>query len=89
MNEISYDTIAPNIAQVSVDGAQVHVTWKCPVTGRQVGQSSGYMSADTSLAGRVGASVKRSIVSEIVYGISRFIAGLLGGTAGRVVSQAT
>lgn len=88
MNGITYDTIAPNVAQVDVNASQVQVTWKCPATGRQVGQSTAYMSADPSLGGRVQASVKRSIVQEIVYGITRFIASLLGGTAGRVVSNA-
>lgn len=88
MNGISYDSIAPNVAQVDVNAAQVQVTWKCPATGRQVGQSSAYMSADPSLAGRVQASVKRNIVSEIVYGITRFIGGLVGGTAGRIVNNA-
>ena len=88
MNTISYDSLAPNIAQVNVDGAQVNVTWKCPVSGRVVGTSQGWMSADASLSNRVGASVKRSIASEVIYGAARLVSGLLGGVAGRVVSQA-
>jgi hypothetical protein len=89
MNPISYDSIAPNIAQVSVDGAQVQVSWKCPATGRAVGTSVGTMAADASLASRVGASVTRSIASEVIYGAARLVSGLLGGAAGRVVSNAT
>jgi hypothetical protein len=89
MSTISYDSIAPNIAQVSVAGAQVQVSWKCPVTGRAVGTSTGTMAADPSLAGRVGASVKRSIAWEIIYGIARFISSLLSGALGRVLSSAT
>jgi hypothetical protein len=88
MNPISYDSIAPNIAQVSVVGAQVQVSWKCPVTGRTVGSSTGTMAADPSLGTRVGASVKRSIANELIYGAARVISGLLGGAAGRVVSNA-
>ena len=34
------------------------------------------------------ASVKRSVASEVVYGAARFVASLLGGAAGRVVSNA-
>ena len=88
MNTIQYDTIAANIAEVKVDGAQVQVSWKCPITGRQVGQSGATMSADPSLASRVQASVKRSIASEFIYGAARLISGLLGGAAGRVISNA-
>jgi hypothetical protein len=85
---VSYDAIEPNVAQVEVNGSQVQVVWKCPATGRTVGQSTAYMSADSSLSGRVTANVKRSIVSEITYGAARFISGLLGGTAGRVLGNA-
>jgi hypothetical protein len=77
MNPISYDSIAPNIAQVSVDGAQVQISWRCPLTGRTVGASTGSMTADPSLASRVGASVKRSIASEVIYGAARLVSGLL------------
>jgi hypothetical protein len=89
MNPVRYEAIAPNIAQVDVSGSQVQVTWKDPFTGRQVGQSTGWMAADTSIGNRVQASVKRSIVYEVVYGIARFIASRLGGSAGRIVSNAT
>ena len=45
------------------------------------------MAADTSVTNRVQASVKRSIASEVIYGAARR-RGLLGGAAGRVVSNA-
>jgi hypothetical protein len=35
------------------------------------------MSADPSVAGRVQASVQRSIASEVIYGAARMVAGLL------------
>jgi hypothetical protein len=88
MDPVGYAILEPNIARVETDGAQVQVFWKCPLTGREIGQSSGSMSADASLSNRVQASVKRSIASEIIYGAARIVAGLLGGAAGRVVSQA-
>lgn len=89
MSPISYDSIRPNIEQVSVTGAEVQVTWKCPSTGRTVATSSGWMSADASLGNRVGASVKRSIAYEVIYGVARLISNLVGGAAGRVLSNAT
>ena len=88
MTPVEYETIIPNIAQVDVNGGQVHVSWKCPMSGRAVGQSTASMSADSSVAARVQASVKRSIASEIIYGAARVIASMLGGAAGRVVSNA-
>jgi hypothetical protein len=88
MNPVSYDTIAPNISKVDVNGAVVRVTWACPSTGREVGESTATMSADSSVAARVQASVQRSIASEVIYGAARLVSGLLGGAAGRVVSNA-
>jgi hypothetical protein len=88
MTPLSYDQIAPNIAEVAVDGAQVHVSWRCPATGRALGKSSGTMSVDPSLAARVGANVKRSVAQEVIYGAARFVSSLLGGTAGRIVTNA-
>jgi hypothetical protein len=88
MNPVAYDMILANIDKVDVNGSQVEVTWKCPVTGRLVGQSAAAMSADPSVKSRVVASVKRSVASEVIYGAARFVASLLGGAAGRVVSNA-
>ena len=88
MSAVSYDAIAPNIANVEVNGATLRVRWKCPVTGREAGESEASMSADPSVTGRVQASVKRSIVAEVIYGAVRMISGLIGGAAGRVVSNA-
>ncbi len=88
MTPISYDVIAPNIANVAVEGAQVHVSWQCPVTRRALGTSSGTMTADPSVTARVGANVQRTVASELIYGAARLVSGLLGGAAGRVVSNA-
>jgi hypothetical protein len=88
MDPVRYDTIVPNIGRVDVDGAAVKVTWTCPVSGREVAQSTAWMAADPSIGARVGASVKRSIAYEIIYGAARVVADLIGGVAGRVVSNA-
>lgn len=88
MDAIRYDSIAPNLGEVKVDGAQVQVSWKCPASGQTVATSSATMAADPALTSRIGASVKRSIASELIYGAARVVSGLLGGAAGRVVSNA-
>jgi hypothetical protein len=88
MSADGYDKLVPNIAQVRVDGAQVQVSWMCPNTGRDLGQTTAYMVADGSLTGRVQTSMKRSVASEVIYGAARLLTGLLGGVAGRVVSNA-
>jgi hypothetical protein len=89
MSPITYEVIADNVAEAKVNGGQVLVTWRCPATGRVVGTSTAGMSADNSLGHRVGASLKRSIASELIYGLARTISALLGGAAGRVISNAT
>ena len=88
MKSVQYETIAANVAGVDLNGATVHITWKCPATGREVGRSTATMAVDSSVSNRVQASVKRSIASEVIYGAARLVAGLLGGAAGRVVSNA-
>ena len=88
MSAITYDSIEDNIEQVSVEGGVVNVSWKCPASGRLIGSSTASMTADQSITSRVGASVKRSIASEMIYGAARIVSGLIGGTAGRVISNA-
>ena len=88
MTPVVYETIVPNILQVDVNGPTVNVTWRCPVTAREVARSSASMAADASMVNRVQASVKRSIASEVIYGAARIVASLLGGAAGRVVTNA-
>jgi hypothetical protein len=88
MSTVEYERLGPNIGQVRVDGSAVHVSWKCPATGRLVGESTASMLADGSVTGRVRASVKRSIASEIIYGGARFLSGVLGGAVGRVLNNA-
>jgi len=88
MDSVGYEMILANVAKVDVNGNQVQVTWKCPVTGQVVGESTATMTADPSVTGRVFASVKRTVASEVIFGAARFVSDLLGGAAGRVVSNA-
>ena len=88
MDPVGYDMILANVDKVDVNGAQVQVTWKCPVTGQVVGESTANMTADPSVTGRVFASVKRTVASEVIFGVARLVSSLLGGAAGRVVSNA-
>ena len=88
MKPIDYDVIEPNIAGVQVDGYTVRVSWKCPQTGRMLGESSAAMSVDSSVGARFQASIKRNIVSEAGSSAARFVGNLLGGAAGRVLRNA-
>jgi hypothetical protein len=88
MKPIDYAVIEPNISGVQVDGNTVRVSWKCPQTGKMMGESSATMAVDDSVGGRVQANIKRSIVSEIGSAVARFVSNLLGGAAGRVLSNA-
>ena len=88
MDPITYDTLVANIARVDVDGATVRVRWICPASGRAMGESTSYMAADDSVTGRVRASVKRSVASEVIYGAARLLGSILPGAAGRVLNNA-
>lgn len=82
---VTYERIAASIAAVTVHGAEVRVHWKNPLTGAPMGESSAMMSVDTSLAARVKAQAKRSVVQEIAAAFMRALTGALGGSAGRIV----
>jgi hypothetical protein len=88
VDSIAYNTLIANLQQVDLDGASVRVRWKCPKTGRAMGESTASMVADDSVGGRVRASVKRSVASELIYGAARLIGNVLGGAVGRVVNNA-
>ncbi len=82
---VTYERIAASIAAVTVHGADVRVHWKNPLTGAPMGESSALMSVDMSLAARVKAQAKRSVVQEIAAAFMRALSGALGGSAGRIV----
>lgn len=82
---VTYERIAASIAAVTVHGAEVRVHWKNPLTGAPMGESAAMMSVDTSLAARVRAQAKRSVVQEIAAAVMRALSAALGGSAGRIV----
>ena len=87
--DITYDMIAANVASTRVDGNKVAVEWKCAASNRPVGRSEAYMTADYSVGNEVASAVKRGIVRELWYSIARFLGGLVGGGAGRVLTDAS
>jgi hypothetical protein len=72
-----------------VHGAEVQVHWKDPLTQEPMGVSSATMTPDTTLAARMQAQARRSMVHEIASTIMRVLSMALertvGGGAARVV----
>ena len=89
MEAITYDMIAENAAKATTTGSKVEVDWICAATNKPMGKSESYMSTDHSMKNEVAASVKRGVVREIGYAIVNFFSSLVGGSAGRVVRDAT
>jgi hypothetical protein len=87
--DITYEMIAANVAGTRVDGNKIDVEWKCAASNRPMGRSEAYMAADYSVGNEVAAAVKRGVVREIGQSIARFLGGLIGGGAGRVLTDAS
>lgn len=87
--DITYEMIAANVASTRTAGNKVDVEWKCAASNRPMGRSEAYMAADSSVGNEVAGAVKRGIVREIGYSIARFVGGLVGGGAGRVLNDAS
>ena len=84
MPEITFDTIQPLIEQVDVSGHSVTVTFRCPVSGRQI-RSGAPIVEDQS--GRVGKAVKRSLWQNMRWSLSRVVRSVMGyGVAGEIGS---
>lgn len=85
MSEITYERLKNNIAEESVNGSQVTVTFKCPVT-----EKLHHAVATMRPAMGVGAQVKKQVKNELLYsakcGLRSLLRGVLGG--GRVASSA-
>jgi hypothetical protein len=89
MSKVTYDNIEPNIAEVDVNGANVKVTWKCPVSGRIVGDSQADMKAAGGTTRAARTHVQRTLLAEAVTAFNRFIQSLFGTTAGKVAVAAS
>ncbi len=89
MPKVNYDNVEPNIAEVDVDGTEVRVKWKCPVSGSVVCESSAAMKPATSTARAASTQVKKTLLYEVMVAFNRFISSTFGGTAGRIAASAT
>src|SRR4051794_8604443 len=88
MSKTTFDMIEPNVAESEVDGANICVTWKCPVSGKIVGKSEAPMQAAASTTRNMSQAVQRSLLDAALAGFVRFIGSTFGGLAGQVAGSA-
>jgi hypothetical protein len=88
MGKITYDMIEPNVAETEVNGANVAVTWKCPVSGKIVGKTEAQMQATTSATRSISQAAQRTLLESAVQGFVSFISRTFGGLAGQVAGSA-
>ncbi len=88
MAKILYDTIEPNVADVDVQGAQVEVTWKCPVSGKVVGKSVATMQSGGTAATEVKNRVASSAVMSVVASLMPQAMRMFGPVGGQVAATA-
>ncbi len=88
MLKTTFDMIEPNVAETEVDGANVIVTWKCPVSGKIVGKSEAPMQAATSTTRNVAQATQRSLLDAGVQAFVALFSRTFGGLAGQVASSA-
>jgi len=81
--------IEPNVAETEVDGANVVVTWKCPVSGKIVGKSEAGMQAATSTTRNMSRAAQRSLLEAAMQAFVSFINRTFGGVAGQVAGSAS
>ncbi len=85
MPELTYDLIAPLVANTEVKGSTVRVVFRCPVSGNEV---VGNGSLDTRKS--AGDALKQSLWSTVRYSLARMVRGALGyGVAGQLASSMT
>ncbi len=87
--KVTYNLIEPNIEDVDVDGRDVVVTWKCPVTGKAVGSTRASMTESAETSKRVATAVKRSLIQQSVFIFYNSIAQIFGQRAGLVARAAS
>ncbi|MCA9514602.1 MAG: TerB family tellurite resistance protein [Myxococcales bacterium] len=80
--ELTYDLIAPLVAQEDVSGRTVSVIFQCPVSGRQV-RSSAQVVEDRGKA--IGKEMKRSLWRNLRWSMMSTMRSMFGyGLAGHV-----
>lgn len=89
MSNVNYDNIEPNIAEVDVNGANVSVKWKCPVSGKVVCESSAAMTPAASTTKKATNMAKKALLYEALGALNRFISKTFGGTAGKMAASAS
>jgi hypothetical protein len=88
MSKTTFDMIEPNIAETEVNGQNVLVTWKCPVSGKVVGKSEAMMEAATSTARNMSQAVQRTLFNAALQALVDFIGRMFGGLAGQAAGSA-
>jgi hypothetical protein len=87
MQKTTFDMIEPNVAETEVDGGNVVVTWKCPVSGKIVGKSEAPMQAAASTTREISRAAQRTLMDAAIQGFVRFIGQTFGGLAGQVAQS--
>lgn len=87
MPEVTYDQLKNNVVEEKVNGATMHVTFKCPSTDKTFDASAPMPRKDG-----VGARMKTKAKNEMLYaakrGFRRLLRGVFGGGAvGRAASN--
>ena len=88
MPKVQYDTIEPNVADIDVQADQVEVTWKCPVSGKVVGNSVARMKNDAGAASNITKQVASSAVLNVVGSLLPQAMRLFGPLGGQVAATA-
>lgn len=81
-DRFSYEAIQPLIVKTQPLGQLLHFTFRCPVTGKQVGSAA---PPEQGRVSKIRDSAKRGLFSGVRRAISRAVYGALsgiGGTAG-------
>lgn len=87
MPDISYDTVAPLIADAKQAGRSMRFVFRCPATGQQV-QASYQFPHDPGAASKVAAAAKRSVWYEVRREVGHAIRAAFGyNMFGRVASD--
>ena len=87
--QVTYDLIESNIAELDGQGDRVEVTWKCPLSGKIVDSSTATMKGGGDpMANEVKSVVSRTLIAEAIRVVTETIAHSVGGLTGRVAQAA-
>ncbi|MBZ0135372.1 MAG: TerB family tellurite resistance protein [Planctomycetes bacterium] len=87
MSDITYERLKNNIAEESVNGAQVTVTFRCPATER-IHHAIATMRPDTGVGAQVTRQAKNELLHSARRGLRNLLRGVLGGSTGSVAGSA-